>query len=305
MEVLSGKLNIWGHKYISFGGRIVLLNSVLNSIPIFYLSLLKMPVHVGKRIVRIEREFLWGGVGGGNKISWVKWKTVCQQKKNGGLGVKDIRVMNVSLLAKWRWRLLDGERTLWKEVLNAKYGHCVGRLLERESMVWPRHASSWWKDVINLGDFGGIGWFNSEVERKVGNGLASSFWNDKWIGDRCFRLKYPRLYSISNQKEALVGEVGVVTEVGTEWRFEWRRHLFMWEEEVLLSLTEDLQGMRWSQEEDVWRWKLEEAGIFSVRSAYSKLEGLTLTENLWTEEEKGLFENMWKSPAPSKVVAFA
>jgi len=25
----------------------------------------------------------------------------------GGVGVRDIRVMNISLLAKWRWRLLD------------------------------------------------------------------------------------------------------------------------------------------------------------------------------------------------------
>ena len=45
-ETLSGRLNFWGHKYISFGGRIVLLNSVLNSIPIFYLTFMKMSVHV-------------------------------------------------------------------------------------------------------------------------------------------------------------------------------------------------------------------------------------------------------------------
>jgi len=65
-------------------------------------------------------------VGGGKKISWVKWEAVCQQKSKGGLGVKDIRVMNMSLLAKWRWRLLDGENTLWKEVVDEKYGPCVG-----------------------------------------------------------------------------------------------------------------------------------------------------------------------------------
>jgi hypothetical protein len=38
VENLNGKLKTWGHKHISFGGRIVLLNSVLNAIPIFYLS---------------------------------------------------------------------------------------------------------------------------------------------------------------------------------------------------------------------------------------------------------------------------
>ena len=47
----------------------MLINSVLNSIPIYYLSFMKMPVEVWKKIVRLQREFLWGGVGGGKKIN--------------------------------------------------------------------------------------------------------------------------------------------------------------------------------------------------------------------------------------------
>jgi len=38
-----------------------------------------------------------------------------------------------------------------------------------------------------------------------------------------------------------------------------------------------------------WRWTLEENGVFSVKSAYVKLEGLMLMEDLWREEEKGVF----------------
>jgi hypothetical protein len=68
-------------------------------------------------------------VGGGKKISWVKWVSVCHSKNNGGLGVKDIRIMNVNLLANWRWRLIDGDTALWKEVLKARYRTCVGGLL--------------------------------------------------------------------------------------------------------------------------------------------------------------------------------
>jgi len=47
---------------------------------------------------------------------------VCQSRSNGGLGVRDIRLVNLSLLAKWRWRLLQNEGGLWKEVLVEKYG---------------------------------------------------------------------------------------------------------------------------------------------------------------------------------------
>jgi hypothetical protein len=122
---LRKKLNSWGNKHISFGGRIVLINSVLNSIPIYFLSFMKMPAQVIKKITRIQREFLWGGVRGGKKISWVKWSVVCKEKRNGGLGVKDIRVVNLSLLTKWRWRILQSERPLWKEMLVSKYGNHI------------------------------------------------------------------------------------------------------------------------------------------------------------------------------------
>jgi hypothetical protein len=59
LEALRKRLSTWGNKYVSLGGRIVLLNSVLNAIPIFYLSFLKVLVLVWKKIRRIQREFLW------------------------------------------------------------------------------------------------------------------------------------------------------------------------------------------------------------------------------------------------------
>jgi len=58
LEQLRRRLGAWGYKRISLGGRIVLLNSVLNVISIFYMSFLKMPVHVWKKVMQIQREFL-------------------------------------------------------------------------------------------------------------------------------------------------------------------------------------------------------------------------------------------------------
>jgi len=287
LNLLSRKLNMWGHRYISFGGRIVLLNSVLNSIPIFYLSFLKMPTKVWRRIVRVQREFLWGGVEGGRKISWVKWKSVCQQKRNGGLGVKDVRVVNVNLLAKWRWRLLVGDKALWKDVLKEKYGACVENMMGGGPCVIPNNASLWWKDIARLDDFGGHGWFSSELSKRVGNDLHTSFWKVRWRGETTFKIKYPRLFSISNQKEATIGDLLALNCSNLEWNFNWRRSFFVWEGQLLANLLEDLEGVVWSQEEDEWRWNLEDNGVFSMKSAYGKLEGLMLSEGLWREEEKG------------------
>lgn len=56
---------------------------------------------------------------------------------------------------------------------------------------------------------------------------------------------------IFDQKEARVVDLGVLTESGREWRFIWRQNLFVWEEELLLSLMEDLEGMIWTSNEDL------------------------------------------------------
>jgi len=105
--------------------------------------------------------------------------------------VRDIRIVNVSLLDKWRWRLSASGNALWKEVLMAKYGVNISRMVEGDSYVFPRFSSSWWKDIVNLEGFGGTLWFNSEVVRCVGNGLTTSFWNDIWRGNLSLRVKYP------------------------------------------------------------------------------------------------------------------
>jgi hypothetical protein len=133
LQALRNRLGGWGNKYISLGGRIVLLNAVLNAIPIFYLSFLKIPMVVWKKVRRIQREFLWGCKGGRARISWVKWDTVCKPKRLGGLGVRDIRAVNISLLAKWKWRLLGNDNAMWKEVLRSKYGvNAVGSVTINE-----------------------------------------------------------------------------------------------------------------------------------------------------------------------------
>jgi hypothetical protein len=51
---------------------------------------------------------------------------VCRPKVEGGLGVKDLKWFNISLLAKWRWRLLVEHDLLWKKVLDAKHDLLVG-----------------------------------------------------------------------------------------------------------------------------------------------------------------------------------
>jgi hypothetical protein len=56
------------------------------------------------------------------KIPWVKWSDVCRPK-DGGVCVKDLKVFNLSLLAKW------SGGCLWM-------GKPIGKMYCRRSMSW-------------------------------------------------------------------------------------------------------------------------------------------------------------------------
>jgi len=267
LDCLNKRLNSWANKYVSLGGRVVLLNAVLNAIPMFYLSFFKLPMKVWKKVVRIQRQFLWGGAKGGNKVCWVKWSTVCLPRASGGLDVRDIRLVNLSLLVKWRWRLVQLEQSLWKEVLICKYGNHIVYPLYPEDNAWPSFASSCWLDLMSLETVVGENWINREVVRKVGNRENTRFWLDQWVGIEPLYLIFPRLFSISSQKDAMVGEVWVDGVGGGDWHLMWRRNLFVWEEGLILNLLKLIDGWEKVDEVDSWWWKLEEEGRFFVSSS--------------------------------------
>lgn len=76
-------------------------------------------------MIRMQRNFLWGGEAGCKKIARVKWKNVCKPKECGGIGIKNVFIFNEAFLAKWRLNLMSKEALLWSDVLIAKYdGWC-------------------------------------------------------------------------------------------------------------------------------------------------------------------------------------
>jgi hypothetical protein len=156
---------------------------------------------------------------------------------------------------------------------------------------------------LDAGD--NVNWFNSEVSRRVGNGDNTSFWEVAWKGDVPLHIKYPRLFSLSNQQEARVAELWVVNATGSQWMFSWRRPFFVWEEAMYADLLEDLAGFVGSQDRDKWRWRLEEDRVFMVKSLYSKLVGRWLGEGFFAESQLRMFTHIWKGPAPAKVMAFS
>jgi hypothetical protein len=65
------------------------------------LSLFPIPASVDARIEKLQRDFLWGGIGDEFKYHLVKWSKVCTPVSEGGLGIRNLVVFNKALLGKW------------------------------------------------------------------------------------------------------------------------------------------------------------------------------------------------------------
>jgi hypothetical protein len=88
---------------------------------------------------RTRKRFFWQRGSAKKKYYLVKWTEINKPKKKGGLGIKDLRKLNLSLLCRWWWKL-ENEEGLWQTIVRKKYvkSSCVAQLKKRQpnSPVW-------------------------------------------------------------------------------------------------------------------------------------------------------------------------
>jgi len=138
--------------------------------------------------------------------------------------------------------LLAREEERQKKTKSKDFRHQVCGLLEGNGESWPWFASSWLNDITSLEVLVRVNWFNREVSKWIGNGLNTKFWHDPWAGIDSLRVIFPKLFSLSNQKEAKVGELWELIDGVQAWSLEWRRNLLVWENIILEDFFQSLEG---------------------------------------------------------------
>ncbi|RVW72687.1 putative ribonuclease H protein [Vitis vinifera] len=199
-ERVRWKLALWKRQYISKGGRITLIKSTLASMPLYQLSLFRMPKIVARRLEKLQRDFLWGGGNMKRKAHLVNWEMVCAGKEKGGLGLRKLVLLNKALLGKWVWRFARAKDELWKQVLMAKYGQedLGWRTKKANGGVWCRGLEG----ILKESD-----WCWDNMAFNVGKGTRIRFWTDPWCGGVELSLRFPRLYAVAAHRNATVGEM--------------------------------------------------------------------------------------------------
>ncbi|KAJ9690905.1 hypothetical protein PVL29_013184 [Vitis rotundifolia] len=199
-ERMRRRLALWKRQYISKRGRTTLIKSTMASIPLYQMSLFCMPKSVAKRMVKLQRDFLWGGGNMEKKVHLVKWEVVCGDKDKGGLGLRKLAPLNKVLLGKWIWRFACAKDALWKEMLKAKYG--------QEDFGWSTKKANGafgvgvWKEILKES-----AWCWDNISFKVGKGTKVRFWTDPWCGSLVLAQNFPHLFGMATFKNATVEEM--------------------------------------------------------------------------------------------------
>jgi hypothetical protein len=85
IEKMKNRLAGWKRLYLSNCGRLTLINSTLSNLPTHFLYLFPILVGVTNRLEKLQRDFIWEGIGDEFKFHLVNWSTICSSKVSGGL----------------------------------------------------------------------------------------------------------------------------------------------------------------------------------------------------------------------------
>ncbi|GKC12731.1 RNA-directed DNA polymerase, eukaryota [Tanacetum coccineum] len=136
-------------------------------------------------------------------LSYVKWNNVLTSKEKGGLGVSSLYALNKALMFKWVWRFTTQKNSLWARVVIAIHGE-DGKI----GTCSKSGHKSIWRDIVQVMDAykkQGTDLYNF-IQKKLGNGANTLFWEDVWCGNMALKQKYPRLYALELDKKVVVAD---------------------------------------------------------------------------------------------------
>jgi hypothetical protein len=154
--------------FLTQGGKMLMVNLVLSSLPTFFMSAIKVPIEILNQIDRYRQHCLWRGEDlNAKKPPLAAWKLVCKPKRKGGLGVIKLWLQNDALLIKNLDKFFSKTDLPWVNLVWFQYyvnGRVPGNLRKRSFL---------WRCILKLlNTYKGIGKAN------FGKGDIIMFWHD-------------------------------------------------------------------------------------------------------------------------------
>ncbi|CAA7048049.1 unnamed protein product [Microthlaspi erraticum] len=165
-------MNGWNSKWLSKGGKEVLIKSVASSMPMHVMSCFRLPKGITNKMTSAVSNFWWSNNGQTRGMHWMAWKKLCRHKNDGGLGFRVIEDFNTALLAKQLWRLIDYPESLFARVFKGRY-YRNSTPLDPIRSYSPSYG---WQSIVSARPL-----VQKGLIKRVGSGTSISVWDDPWI----------------------------------------------------------------------------------------------------------------------------
>ncbi|XP_021835074.2 uncharacterized protein [Spinacia oleracea] len=184
VDRVNDKIGSWKFNKVISGGKLLLINSVLIAMASHILSTYLCPAMITKKLNSTLLRYWRASSSTKKPIYWRKKELLYSHKNDGGMGLKEVRTLNVALLARKSWRMHTHSDLLASKLFKGKYGNDPISLGYSNSM--PRRSSwaarSLIKAAHNLRD---------GVRFLVNNGRNTRITQDIWVGDTRLTPKTP------------------------------------------------------------------------------------------------------------------
>lgn len=146
-QKVEARLQSWRANLLSQSRRLVLVKSVITSIPIYTMSSCKLPKKWCKDLDQLANSFLWKGNSTSRpSYSLVSWSKVCRPKKLGRLGVRKLKEVNMALLCKIGLYLETHINLPWVRAVKVKHfpSTTLMKAVGKQSDSW------YWKGFLSI-----------------------------------------------------------------------------------------------------------------------------------------------------------
>jgi hypothetical protein len=97
------------------------MKTCLASIPVYLMSFFKFPRWTIDLINYHMANCFWDDYEGHKKLHLANWHMICMKKEFGGLGIPQLKDLNLCLLGSWVKRFIKDEGRLWRDIVEKKY----------------------------------------------------------------------------------------------------------------------------------------------------------------------------------------
>eukprot|EP00253_Pinus_taeda_P030670 PITA_30670 len=290
---LEKRLMGWSFRYLSRAGRLVLIKSVLEATPVFWMALAWIPRNILGRLQQLCNRYLWNGNQEIRIFAWISLKKISLPKKWGGWGLKDLPEFAKALAAKMAWTLLT-RQNLWTQVTFHKY-------------IWPHNILDWarlpswstkgcstvWKALIDS-----LPLIRDNLAWRINDGLTGRIGLDPWINSGGRHILNRELIThlqsrdirhfaqIADQRRTDIFSQAWKTaqhlDLPPQWHQEW--------EQYIMALSESHIRIKQGQDELVW--SSADHGMYAPKNGY-----IAIIAHKAPEQIHSWWHSIWKLKA--------